>query len=151
MLSTNEIGDLSSNKPGFVLLEAVVALMIISLFAIALLTTVGAQVRASDRANVLLVARALAEDRLAAVQMLDYDHIKDMPDSLVAGSFPHPFEDYSWTARTTPVNEEQDLFAAEVVVSGYGYAYPVQTMLHRFSAIQTTTGGRGATPPPAPR
>jgi type II secretory pathway pseudopilin PulG len=138
------------DRRGFVLLEAVVALTIIALFAIALLTTVGAQVRASDRSNVLLVARALAEDRLVAVQLLDYEGIKDVPDSLAAGSFPEPFEDYSWTARATPVDEEQDLFNAEVIVSGHGYAYPLQTMVHRSSAVQTTTQGGGGPAAPAP-
>lgn len=130
---------------GFVLLEAVVALTIIALFAIALLSTVGAQVRAADRANVLLVARALAEDRLVALQLLDYNQLEDVPDSLVAGEFGPPFQDYSWTAQVTEVAEEQDLFKAEVTVAAFGYAYPMHTLLHRFSSMeqQTSTGGAG--------
>jgi type II secretory pathway pseudopilin PulG len=127
---------------GFVLLEAVVALTIIALFAIALLTTVGAQVRAADRANVLLVARALAEDRMVKLQLLDINQLKDVPDSLVTGEFPAPFQDYSWLARVTEVPEEQDLFSAEVNVSAHGYVYPMRTMLHRFSAIQQQTPAR---------
>ena len=128
---------------GFVLLEAVVALTIIALFAIALLTTVGAQVRAADRANVLLVARALAEDRMVALQLLDYNQLEDVPDSLVAGEFAPPFQDYAWTTRVTEVAEEQDLFRAEVTVTAFGYAYPMHTQLHRFSALEQQAAGGG--------
>jgi type II secretory pathway pseudopilin PulG len=132
MLSTKRV---EKRCAGFVLLEAVVALTIIALFAIALLTTVGAQVRAADRANVLLVARALGEDRMVRLQLLDFNQLKDVPDSLVAGEFPAPFQNYSWTARVSEVADEQDLFNAEVNVSAHGYVYPMHTMLHRFSAI----------------
>jgi type II secretory pathway pseudopilin PulG len=133
----------STKRSGFVLLEAVVALTIIALFAIALLTTVGAQVRAADRANVLLVARALAEDRMVGLQLLDFNQLKDVPDSLSAGAFGPPFEDYTWSARVTEVPDEQDLFKAEVTVLAHGYAYPMQTMLHRFSSLEQQAPAEG--------
>ena len=126
----------STRRSGFVLLEAVVALTIIALFAIGLLATVGAQVRAADRANVLLVARALAEDRMVGLQLLDYNQLQDVPDSLAAGEFAPPFQEYSWAARVSEVPDEQALFKAEVTVTAFGYAYPIQTMLHRFSALE---------------
>jgi len=116
---------------GFVLLEAVVALAIIGLFAIALLGAVGAQVRAADQGNVLLVQRALAEDRLMALRMLEYDALNELPDSLASGTFPEPFEDFSWTASAAPMDDEQDLFNASIVVSGNGYRLPLQALLHR--------------------
>ena len=131
-----------SRKPrsGFVLLEAVIALLIISLFGVALLTTVGAQVRTADRGVVLLTSRALAEDRFMAIQMLDYEDLESLPDSLETGVFPAPFDAYSWTASTEPVGEEYDLFATTITVSAFGYAFPMKSMLHRPRPIVSESG-----------
>lgn len=118
-------------RGGFVLLEAVVALAIIALVAVALLSAAGAQVRAAERADVLLVARSLAEDRLGALRLLEYDGLADAPDSLRAGRFPPPFEAFEWTAVVEAVKDEYDLFAAEVVVTGQGHRYPLRTLVHR--------------------
>jgi hypothetical protein len=123
-------------------MEAVIALAIISLFAVALLSTVGAQVRAADRGNVLLVARALAEDRLMALQLQDYDGLADLPDSLAAGSFPEPFEDFTWSATATPMGDEYDLFDTSVSVSGRGYTFPLQTLIHRARPVLQEGGDR---------
>jgi hypothetical protein len=112
-------------------MEAVVALAIIGLFSIALLAAVGTQVRTANQGNVLLIERSLAEDRLMSLRMLDYDGLKEIPDSLAAGSFPEPFEDFSWTASASVVADEQDLFNASIVVTGQGYTLPIQAMLHR--------------------
>jgi len=129
----------TSTRRGFVLLEAVVALMIISLFAVGLLTTVAAQVRTADRAAVLLTGRALAEDRFTALQLLDYESIKGIPDSLAAGVFPPPFEDYTWTAVVEPAGDEYDLFSTRIEVSAFGYSFVTQSMLHRPRPVVTTT------------
>jgi hypothetical protein len=111
-------------------MEAVVALAIISLFAVSLLGMVGAQTRAADRGSVLLVARALAEDRMMAVQLLDYEALNDLPDSLAAGTFPEPFQDFGWSVSAAPVEDEYDLFTTEVIVTGRGYSFPLRSMLH---------------------
>jgi hypothetical protein len=120
-----------NNEGGFVLLEAVVALAIISLFAIGLLSMVGAQVRGTDRATVLLLERALAEDRLMAAGMLDNEDLNDLPDSLATGTFADPFEDFTWTLKVTPVEDEYDLFTTDVLISGRGYTLPMQKLVHQ--------------------
>ena len=120
-------------------MEAVVALAIISLFAVALLGMVGAQTRAADRGSVLLVARALAEDRLMAVQLLDNEALQDLPDSLAAGTFPEPFQDFSWSLSAAPVEDEYDLFTTEVIVTGRGYSFPLRSMLHQPRAVPQVT------------
>lgn len=117
-------------RSGFVLFEAVVALAIIGLVAIAVLGTTAAQVRTADKAQLLLTARALAEDRLAAVRSLDHYGLMDMPDSLAAGTFPAPFEAYSWRAEVEPVTDEYDLFTVAVVVNVGADAFPLRTLLH---------------------
>lgn len=120
----------SAARPGFVLLEAVVALAIIGLFAIALLETTSTQLRTASKANTLLVARSLADDRLAALRLLDYDDLDDVPDSLLEGTFPPPFEEFTWTTQVEAIKDEYDLFGAEVVVQGRGENYPIRTLIH---------------------
>jgi len=127
MSSSTERG---AGRSGFVLLEAMVALAIIGLVAIALLQTTGSQLRSAAQAKSLLVERALAEDRIAALQLLDYDDLGDPPDSVLAGRFPPPFEAYSWTARVDEMKDEYDLFGAEVVVEGNGESFPLRTLIH---------------------
>jgi type II secretory pathway pseudopilin PulG len=117
-------------RSGFVLLEAMVALAIIGLVAIALLQTTGSQLRSAAQAKSLLVERALAEDRIAALQLLDYDDLGDPPDSILAGRFPAPFEAYTWTARVDEMKDEYDLFGAEVVIDGNGESFPLRTLIH---------------------
>jgi type II secretory pathway pseudopilin PulG len=121
----------AAGRRGFVLMEAVVALAIIGLMAIALLGAAGAQVRTADKAGVLLSARALAEDRLTAIRLLDHDALQALPDSLRAGRFPEPFEAFAWEATVEVVEDEYDLFAVEVVVTAHGEGFPLRTLLHR--------------------
>ncbi|MCI0434942.1 MAG: type II secretion system GspH family protein, partial [Gemmatimonadetes bacterium] len=120
--------DARRGRPGFVLLEAVVALAIIGLVAVALLSTTGTQLRTTSKANALLTARSLAEDRLAALRFLGYDELQDVPDSLRAGRFPPPFDDFEWTARVDEMEDEYDLFGAEVIVTGRGESFPLRTL-----------------------
>jgi type II secretory pathway pseudopilin PulG len=133
-----------SVRTGFVLLEAVVALAIIALFAVGLLAATGSQVRTSNKEALLLTAKALAEDRMMALHLLDYEGLNDIPDSLKAGSFPMPFEQYSWTASVAPVKDEYDLFDVQVVVTTGDEAYPLRTLFHepRVAATTSAAGGR---------
>jgi type II secretory pathway pseudopilin PulG len=112
------------------LLEAVVALAIIGIFAISLLAATGAQVRTSTKQETLLTARALAEDRLMAVRILDYEDLQKLPDSLKAGVFPEPFQEFSWTTTVAPVKDEYDLFDVQIKVSARGDDYQLRTLLH---------------------
>ena len=131
----------SDARRGFVLLEAVVALAIIGLFAVALLAATGAQVRTSSKGAVLLNARALAQDRLMTLRMLDYEALNDVPDSLQAGTFPAPFSEYTWTASVAPVKDEYDLYDIQVVVSFGTEAYPLRSLLHEPRPVANAGGG----------
>jgi type II secretory pathway pseudopilin PulG len=132
-----------ARRRGFVLMEAVVALAIIGLVVIGLLSATGAQMRTASKARVLLTARALAEDRLSAVELLDYSALMDVPDSLAAGTFAAPFESFSWTIDVEPMEDEYDLFGAEVIVSGNGESFPLRTLIHMPKPVfQTTAGGQ---------
>jgi hypothetical protein len=122
-------------------MEAVVALAIVGLFALALLSTTSAQLRTSSKGGVLLVARMLAEDRVSAIQLLDYDELTDLPDSLATGGFPAPFQDFTWTASVEEMENEYDLFGVAVVVAGQGESFPLRTLVHSPRPQMTTTAG----------
>jgi len=116
---------------GFVLLEAVVALAILGVASIVLLQVRSQQIRVATQARELLTAQALAEDRLAALRLLDFDVLSDPPDSLMEGRFPPPFQGYSWTAAVDLMEDEYDLFGLEVVVEGPAERFPLRTLVHR--------------------
>lgn len=120
----------STERPGFVLMEAVMALAIIAIVAIGVLAATASQVRTADKAALLLHARALAEDRMVMLRTLDHGALSDLPDSLVAGVFPPPFEAFSWEAWVSPIRDEHDLFAARVTVLIGDEAFPLDALLH---------------------
>lgn len=134
-----------SRTDGFVLLEAVVALAIIGMMSIALLAASGAQVRTADKAALLLTARSLAEERMAMVRTLTFDELSAVPDSLLQGTFPEPFEDYTWRTEVAAVDDEYDLFTAAVLVAVFEEEYALRTLLHEPRprvTIQAPQGGR---------
>ena len=134
---------------GFVLLEAVVALAILGVASIALLQVRSQQIRVASQARELLTAQALAEDRVSAIRLLNYELLADPPDSLMEGVFPVPFQSFSWTAEVALIEDEYDLFGVEVVVLGPVERFPIRTLMHRprsvlvsgEGALGGTTGG----------
>jgi len=142
-----------ADRSGFVLIEAVAALAIIGLASIALLITTSTQLQTAGKASELLVQKSLAEDRLAAIRLLDYEDLASVPDSLTDGTFAEPFTQYSWIAAIEEIEDEYDLFGVEITVVGPLEVYPLRTLLHRPRRVVTTTagdagdgaqGGRGA-------
>ena len=133
----------SSARGGFVLMEAVVALAIIGLVAIALLATTASQVRTADKASLLLTARSLADERMATMRMLSYDQLREVPDSLLTGTFPAPFEAWSWRAEVVQIdeNEEYDLFSVGVAVDGFDESFSLRTLVHEPRPVLQATGG----------
>jgi len=118
-------------RNGFVLLEAVVALAILGVASIVLLQVRSQQIRVAVQARELLTAQALAEDRLSAVRLLDYELLADPPDSLMEGVFPEPFQDFEWATEISLIDDEYDLFGVEVVVLGPVERFPLRTLMHR--------------------
>lgn len=130
-------------EEGFLLLEALVGLAIIGTVAIALLSATAQQVRSADKASVLLVASALAQDRAAALNLVDHETLASPPDSLLDGAFPPPFDEFRWLARVEPVDDEHDLFAVRIEVLGRGEAFVLETLVHRPAPVIGTTAGGG--------
>jgi uncharacterized membrane protein YgcG len=128
-------------RNGFVLLEAVVALAILGVASIVLLQVRAQQIRVATQARELLTAQALAEDRIAALRMLDYELLADPPDSMMSGVFPPPFQDFSWNAQVALMEDEYDLFGVEVEVLGPEERFPLRTLIHRPRRVLLGEGG----------
>ena len=97
-------------RRGFTVLEAAVAVAIIGMISIGALAAFSADLRAAQRAQDLLPASALAEERLAALELADPTRLAMLPDSLTRGRFGPPFERYEWTASARPVRGERSLY-----------------------------------------
>jgi prepilin-type N-terminal cleavage/methylation domain-containing protein len=120
-----------SNRNGFTLLEAVVALAILVVTGVAALSALGAELRAAGRSNHALEATALAQDRLARIRLLSSEEMELLPDSLRRGDFAAPFEGYAWRASARGVSDEPDLFDVAVVVSWADGLYELKTRAYR--------------------
>ena len=131
-------------RGGFVLLEAVVALAILGVASIVLLQVRSQQIRVAVQARELLTEQALAEDRISAFKLLDYELLSDPPDSLMEGVFPPPFEAYAWSAAVELMEDEYDLFGVEVVVEGPAERFPLRTLLHRPQSLLMGSQGAGS-------
>jgi len=121
----------NADRSGFVLLEAVVALLVLALVGSAALSVAGGGLRVSGRGARLLEARALADDRLAALRLLSHDDLQDLPDSLETGRFEPPFDAYHWTARSGEVRDEPALFDVAVEITWDGGAWQLDSRVYR--------------------
>ena len=118
-------------RPGFSLLEAVVALAIVGVTAVAGLGAAAAEARAAEDARTVLEAEALAVQQLALIETLTGEELQRLPDSLARGDFEEPFARYHFRATTTPVLGEEGLTRVDVEVEWNGGSFPIRTMLYR--------------------
>ncbi len=122
---------MKTDRRGFTLLEAVVALLIIGIAAITALEAVGGELRSHERVQRALEAESLADYQLAATQMLFYEDFVAFPDSLAHGRFAAPFDAYAWTTTVIPVVNEENLFQVDLEVTWQGGSYDLNTMVYR--------------------
>lgn len=104
-------------RPGFTILEAAVAIAIVGTISIAALAAFSADLRAAHRAQEVLPAVALAEERLANLEIADPARLAMLPDSLARGTFQPPFERYSWTASAEEVRGDRWLYELGVRIT----------------------------------
>jgi type II secretory pathway pseudopilin PulG len=113
-------------RQGFVLLEAVVALLVIGLATAGALELFSAHLRAAARQPALVTAAALAQDRMAAVRLLPPAEMRRLADSLARGQFAAPFAGYRWRASTSRARND-NLYDIRVDVSWAGGSYTLAT------------------------
>ncbi|MEP6999044.1 MAG: prepilin-type N-terminal cleavage/methylation domain-containing protein [bacterium] len=100
---------------GFTLLEAIVALAIVSIVSIGVLAAQGTALRAESIANVRLPLAALAQDRMTTVDLFD-GRLENLPDTIADGSFAPPLAAAQWHVRAAPVRSARGLWTVTVVV-----------------------------------
>lgn len=118
-------------RNGFTILEAAVAIAIVGLISIGALAAFNADLRAALRAREMLPAGALAEERLAALELADPTRLAVLPDSLSRGRFAAPFESYAWTATAKPVRGERHLYDFAVRISWDTGEYSLSRLRYR--------------------
>lgn len=105
------------NRPGISLFEAVFALAILGVTAIGALAAVGAEMRTAERARRMLEVEALSNERLVFLYLLTDRDLLNLPDSVAAGQFEPPFDDYTWMTTSTPNDAYPGLYDVKVTVT----------------------------------
>lgn len=117
------------SRDGFTLLEAVVALAVVSLAAVAALTALSADLRTAHRARQTAEVTALAERRMELVRMTPAGDLQMLPDSARYGQMPEPFAGYSWEVKVAEVPGERELYRASVHIRWAGDGHMVLSSL----------------------
>ena len=121
----------SRAKRGITLFESVAALTIVGLVAISAMETVGAEMRTAERARRALEVEALATQRLDAMDLLSDQELQAIPDSVAAGRFDPPMEEYSWTIESSPVAEQPGVYDVALEIVWENGSYPIKTKMYR--------------------
>jgi prepilin-type N-terminal cleavage/methylation domain-containing protein len=125
-------------RDGFTLFEAVVALMIVGLVAVATLAAVGTQLRVTDQAKHVTEASVLAEERLASAQVLSVSDLQSLPADMASGRFPAPFDAYTWRMTSVPVRDIDGVSNVTVSVDWSDGSYTLASRVYR--AVPFGTG-----------
>ena len=121
----------SRARSGITLFESVAALTIVGLVAIAAMETVGAEMRTAERARRALEVEALATQRLDAMDLLTDQELQAIPDSIAAGTFDAPLDEYTWAVESTPVSEQPGVYDVAITILWENGSYPVRTKMYR--------------------
>ena len=121
----------SRARLGITLFESVAALTIVGLVAISALEAVGAEMRTAERARRALEVEALATQRLDALELLNDQELQAIPDSVAAGKFDEPLDEYSWTIESTPVPEQPGVYDIAMAINWENGTYPIRTKMYR--------------------
>lgn len=129
----------SRARRGFTLLEAVVALAIIGLVCVGVLDAYGASLRADVVSAERLPLAALAEERMAAVD-LEPGSLERLPDSLARGTFGAPYQSATWDTEVRRVRQRETLYDVAIHVRDGDDVFTLRTRRHR--AIPYTAQGQ---------
>ena len=121
----------SRARRGITLFESVAALTIVGLVSISALEAVGAEMRTAERARRALEVEGLATQRLDALELLTDQELQAIPDSVAAGKFDAPLEEYSWTIESAPVAEQPGVYDVALTIVWENGSYPIRTKMYR--------------------
>lgn len=109
--------DERSKEEGFTLLEALVALTVLSLVGVSALGVIGSDLRAASRAREGLTADAVAEEILGRIDLLDGPSLGALPDSLRRGEMTVNGEKFAWKSTASDRPEDPALVTVLVTVT----------------------------------
>ncbi|MGH7517993.1 MAG: type II secretion system protein [Gemmatimonadales bacterium] len=116
---------------GFSLLEAVVALAIVGLAAVASTEAVAAHLRAAERTVTALEQEALVQDRLARTRLLAAEELAHLPDSMAGGKFEVPWDEVAWRAASEADRSRPGLFQVTVEIGSGASQRRIETRVYR--------------------
>jgi type II secretory pathway pseudopilin PulG len=126
-----------AHRPGISLLEAVVAIAIVGLTAVAALEASAGEMRTAERARRALEVEALATSRLDFMDLLNDRELQALPDSVESGKFEKPFDEYTWKTTSTAYSDQAGLFDVRVTIDWPNGSYVVKTYLYRTPRLVT--------------
>jgi type II secretory pathway pseudopilin PulG len=124
-------------RAGISLLEAVAAVAIVGLTAVSALESVGGNMRTAEKAKRATEAEALATSRLDFMDLLNDRELQALPDTVEAGTFPPPLNEYSWKTTSTPVSEQAGVYDIGITVKWTTGSYSVHTYAYRRPPLVT--------------
>jgi type II secretory pathway pseudopilin PulG len=133
------------SRRGVSLFEAVAAMAIVGMVAIAALEAVGAEMRVAERARRAVETAALAQSRLDWLDFLNETALRALPDSVKEGKFAEPLDEYSWKTEATPVSTQPGVYGVTIrVLWAKDGEFDLHSYVYRRPVITTgTAGGRG--------
>ncbi len=118
-------------RPGFTLLESVVAMAIIGTVAIAALQTFTAESQVARRVRERAPALAVAREHLARLEVAEASMARALPDSLAQGTDSLDARRYEWRVTREPVLGEPDLYTCRVTVRWPDDSLSLATRVYR--------------------
>jgi type II secretory pathway pseudopilin PulG len=118
-------------------MEAVVAITIVGLTSVSALEAVGGDMRTAERARRAIEVEALATSRLEFMDLLTDRELQALPDSVQAGKFLSPLDEYSWKTSSTPVSDYPGVYDVRVSIDWPDGSYVVKTYQYRQPPIVT--------------
>jgi type II secretory pathway pseudopilin PulG len=129
--------QVTSNRRGISLLEAVVAIAIVGITSVSALEAVGGDMRTAERARRAIEVEALASSRLEVMDLLTDRELQALPDSVESGKFLPPLDEYSWKATSAPLSDQAGIYAVRVTVDWPAGSYVVRTYQYRQPPLVT--------------
>ena len=116
---------------GFTLLEALVALTVLSLVGVSAVGVIGSDLRAASRMREGLTEVAVAEEILARVSLLDGSALASLPDSLRRGEILLGGERFEWRTESREQGAHPGLVEVSVTVTSTSGSRSLTTVLRR--------------------
>jgi type II secretory pathway pseudopilin PulG len=125
------------SRRGVSLMEAVVAVAIVGMTAVAALEAVGSDMRTAEKARRAIETEALATSRVQFMDLLTDRELQALADSVQTGKFDKPLDEYSWKTTSTPLDDQAGVYDIRVTIQWAAGSYGVRTYQYRRPVLAT--------------